>query len=74
MLERMGVQRMQDATQEVAQVLYDYAGLIENGMTPNDALLATAQHLKDTRMGTAPEESLDPSVNGTLETDQIPTE
>lgn len=74
MLERMGVQRMQDATQEVAQVLYDYAGLIENGMTPNDALLATAQHLKDTRVGTAPEESLDPSVNGTLETDQIPTE
>ena len=67
MLERMGLQRMQDVTAEVAQVLYDFAGLVENGMTPNDAMLATAQHLKDTRMGVAPEESLDPSVNGTLE-------
>lgn len=72
MLERMGVQRMQDVTAEVAQVLYDYAGLIENGMTPNDALMATAQHLKDTRAGMAPEESLDPSVNGTLEQNQPP--
>ena len=72
MLERMGIQRMQDVTAEVAQVIYDYAGLVENGMTPNDALLATAQHLKDSRAGVAPEESLDPSVNGTLDTEQMP--
>lgn len=74
MLERMGVQRLQDVTAEVAQVLYDYAGLVENGMTPNDALLATAQHLKDTRSGMAPEESLDPSVNGNLEQYQAPAQ
>jgi hypothetical protein len=74
MLERMGVQRMQDVTAEVAQVLYDYAGLVENGMTPNDALMATAQHLKDTRSGLAPEASMDPSVNGTLEQNQMMSE
>lgn len=67
MLERMGVQRMQDVTAEVAQVLYEYAGLVENGVTPNDALMITAQHLKDARMGEAPTESLDPAVNGVLE-------
>jgi hypothetical protein len=72
MLERMGVQRLQDVTAEVAQVLYDYAGLIENGVTPNDALMATAQHLKDTRAGMAPAETLDPAVNGTLEQHQPP--
>ena len=74
MLERMGIQRMQDVTAEVAQVLYDYAGLIENGITPNDALMATAQHLKDTRSGLAPEASMDPSVNGTLEQNQMMAE
>ena len=72
MLERMGVQRMQDVTAEVAQVLYDYAGLIENGVTPNDALMITAQHLKDSRSGAGPQETLDPAVNGNLEQYQPP--
>lgn len=55
MLERMGVQRLSDATEEVAQVLFQYANLVKNGMKPDDAILATANSLKEKRMGIAPE-------------------
>jgi hypothetical protein len=51
MLERMGVQRQQDAVEEVSQVLFQYADLIEGGMPPEDALLSTAQSLQDKRAG-----------------------
>ena len=55
MLERMGVQRMSDATEEVAQTLFGYAELIKQGMAPDQAMLAMAQSLQDKRMGMAPE-------------------
>lgn len=51
MLERMGVDRMNDATEEVSQVLFQYADLVKKGMKPDDAILATAQSLKDKRGG-----------------------
>lgn len=51
MLERMGVQRQQDVVEEVSQVLFQYADLIQNGVNPEDALLSTAQSLQDKRMG-----------------------
>ena len=51
MLERMGVQRHQDTVEEVSQVLFQYADLVQNGMAPEDALLSTAQSLQDKRAG-----------------------
>jgi hypothetical protein len=54
MLERMGVQRLADATEEVSQVLFQYADLVKSGMSPDDAILATADSLKQKRMGMMP--------------------
>jgi hypothetical protein len=51
MLERMGVQRQQDVVEEVSQVLFQYADLVQGGMAPEDALLSTAQSLQDKRAG-----------------------
>lgn len=51
MQERMGVQRLQDAQEEVAQTLFGYADLIQQGASPDDAMLAMAQALKDKRAG-----------------------
>lgn len=55
MLERMGVQRRENALEEVSQVLYNYAGLVKQGMTPEESMLATAQQLQQTRAGIQPE-------------------
>lgn len=51
MMERMGMQRNTDAVKEVSQVLFEYAGLTEAGMSPDQALLATADSLQQSRMG-----------------------
>ena len=51
MLERMGLQRSQDYVEEVSQVLFGYADLLQKGMTPDDALMATANGLGQKRMG-----------------------
>lgn len=55
MLERMGVQRRENALEEVSQVLYNFSGLVNQGMTPEQAMLATAQQLQQTRAGIQPE-------------------
>lgn len=55
MLERMGVQRRENALEEVSQVLYNFAGLVNQGMTPEESMLATAQQLQQTRAGIQPE-------------------
>lgn len=55
MLERMGFQRETNAVKETSQVLYSYAKLVEGGMPPEQALAATAEMLKQTRMGQAPD-------------------
>jgi hypothetical protein len=51
MLERMGIQRMQDTVEDVSQVLFGYADLVKKGMKPDDALLATANALNRKRQG-----------------------
>ena len=55
MLERMGVQRRENALEEVSQVLYNFSGLVNQGMTPGQAMLATAQQLQQTRAGIQPD-------------------
>ena len=62
MLERMGIQRLTDATEEVSQVLFEYADLVKNGMRPDDAIMAVAQSLKDKRGGMIPEGGPIPAV------------
>ena len=42
MQERMGIQRTQNWISMVSQVVTEYAGLVENGVTPEDAIAATA--------------------------------
>ena len=58
MLERMGMQRQTDALQEAAQVIFDYATLVEQGMEPNQALMMTADSLKNMRMGQPPDPNM----------------
>lgn len=53
MLERMGLQRINDAVQDVSQVLFQYADLVSKGIKPEDAMLATAQTLDQSRRGQA---------------------
>jgi len=62
MLERMGMQRLEDATEEVAQVLYQYADLVRQGASPDDAVLATAHSLRKKRMGQMSEDAPIPAV------------
>jgi hypothetical protein len=51
MLERMGLQRINNAVEDVSQVLFQYADLVSKGMGPEDAMMATAQTLDQTRRG-----------------------
>jgi hypothetical protein len=49
MLERMGVQRNEDYIEMASQVVFQYAALTENGMQPEEALVATAETIKQNR-------------------------
>lgn len=53
MLKRMGIQRMEDQVTNVSQTLFTYANLVKNGMSPDDAIMATAQYLEKQRQGEA---------------------
>lgn len=55
MLERMGIQRFEDSLQDVAQVLYQFSDLVQNGATPDEAMQATAETLRQTRQGITPQ-------------------
>ena len=61
MLERMGVQRWQNALEDVAQVLYQYSDLVKQGLTPDQAMQATAQTLQQTRQGINPQQPVGPN-------------
>lgn len=56
MLERMGVQRMNNEVENVSQTLFQFAELTKQGMSPQDAMLAVAKSLKDKRTGKMAEE------------------
>ena len=62
MLERMGIQRMQSAVEDVSQVLFGYADLVKKGMKPDDAILATASALENKRKGIMPPEEMLPAL------------
>lgn len=54
MLERMGLQRQTNALEQTSQVLFNYAELIGQGVNPEEAIMQTAEGLKNTQMGAPP--------------------
>ena len=54
MLERMGLQRQTNALEQTSQVLFNYAELIKQGIAPEEAIMQTAEGLKNTQMGVPP--------------------
>lgn len=46
MMERMGIERSKDYVDKVAKVIFQYAELLDTGMLPDDALLATADAMQ----------------------------
>ena len=46
MMERMGMQRHENYTEAVTQIITQYAGLVQNGMSPDDALQVTASTMQ----------------------------
>lgn len=64
MLERMGLQRLDNAVQDVSQVLFQYADLVSKGVQPEDAMMATAQTLDQTRRGQVPEPGVENIIPG----------
>lgn len=54
MLERMGIQRRQSALEDVAQVVWEYGTLMQQGASQDEAMQATAESLYNKRMGQEP--------------------
>ena len=74
MLERMGIQRMNNEVENVSQTLFQFAELTKNGMSPQDALLATAKSLRDKKAGKMTEEpEINPLMQEGLVPENIPT-
>lgn len=46
MMERMGIQRTANWTEAVAQIVSQYSGLLEQGVNPREAVLATADTMQ----------------------------
>lgn len=69
MLERMGIQRMNNEVENVSQTLFQFAELTKQGMSPQDALLATAKSLRDKKAGKMSEE---PAVNPLMQEGTLP--
>lgn len=46
MLKRMGVERHKDYVDKVSKVIFQYAHLVENGLDPEEALLQTADSMR----------------------------
>ena len=69
MLERMGIQRMNNEIENVSQTLFEFAELTKQGMAPQDAMMAVAKSLRDKKAGKAPEE---PAVNPLMQEGMMP--
>ena len=69
MLERMGIQRMNNEVENVSQTLFEFAELTKQGMAPQDAMMAVAKSLRDKKAGLAPKE---PEVNPLMDEGLMP--
>ena len=68
MLERMGLQRLDNAVQDVSQVLFQYADLVNQGLDPENAMMATAQTLDQTRRG----QQINPDISNVIPDAVVP--
>lgn len=68
MLERMGLQRLDNAVQDVSQVLFQYADLVNQGLDPESAMMATAQTLDQTRRG----QQINPDISNVIPDAVVP--
>ena len=68
MLERMGLQRLDNAVQDVSQVLFQYADLVSQGLDPENAMMATAQTLDQTRRG----QQINPDISNVIPDAVVP--
>lgn len=71
MLERMGIQRMNNEVENVSQTLFQFAELTKNGVPPQDAMLMVAKSLRDKKAGKIPEE---PEVNPLMQEGTLPND
>jgi hypothetical protein len=62
MLERMGIERLQNTIEEVSQTLFEYANLTKGGLDPESAILAVANSVDQRRKGIMPEEPPVPPI------------
>lgn len=73
MLERMGIQRMNNEVENVSQTLFEFAELTKQGMAPQDALMAVAKSLKDKKAGLTPSQpQVDPLMQEGVVADTAP--
>ena len=71
MLERMGIQRMNNEIENVSQTLFEFAELTKQGMAPQDAMMAVAKSLRDKKAGILPQE---PAVNPLMQEGAMPAD
>lgn len=62
MSKRMGIQRSQDYTEKVSQVLFGFAELVKSGMPPEQAIGAMADQLQAQDNPAAPQQSISSTV------------
>lgn len=60
-VERMGLERDRDYVQQVTQAIYTYADLVKNGLSPDEAILATASTMQSQAQGMPIEDN--PNMN-----------
>jgi hypothetical protein len=68
MLERMGVERIQNTVEDVAETLFTYGDLVRKGASPEDAILGTANSLEQRRRGGEAPPEMSPVVQESMPT------
>lgn len=74
MQERMSIQRTQNWMSLVGQAVTQYSGLVQNGVTPDDALAATADTMARQSMATGGANPVDQQVQSIQNTGMSPME
>lgn len=62
MLERMGLQRGTDYVEQVTQILFQYTELVQQGATPEDAIVATANSMMQQGMAGPTQPDMPPGI------------
>lgn len=60
MMKRMGLQRVADMTTQFAEGLFNYASLIQQGLSPDDAVTAVGENMAATSIGQQPPHEMPP--------------